>query len=160
LRSRGREMPVLVLSARAQERDKVLALGVGADDYMTKPFSLAELLARINAALRRQRIATGGGRKPCFGNVEIDRAARLVWCAGEPQAFTAREFALLLYFVDHPGQVFGREQLLSAVWGYDYEGTARTVDNFVRNLRVKLEADAAAPVHFVTVHGSGYRFEG
>lgn len=159
LRDRDREMPVIILSARAEEQDKVAGLTGGADDYVVKPFALTELLARIDASLRRQRRARRAGARTHFGSIEVDHIARTVTRAGKPVSLTAREFDLLAHFIAHPGEVHGRDRLLAAVWGYDYRGTARTVDNFVRNLRVKLEEDPADPVFLRTVHGAGYRFD-
>jgi DNA-binding response OmpR family regulator len=160
LREMRREDPdtrVLILSAKDQETDKVLGLELGADDYVTKPFSLPELLARIRAALRRvrrQAAATLQG----FGRVMIDVAARRVSVLGAPVELTAREFDLLVHFVTHPGRAFTREQLMHSVWGPEHFGTARTVDNFVARLRTKLETKPDHPRHFETVRGIGYRF--
>jgi len=158
LRARGHRLPVILLTARTDEADKVRGLELGADDYVTKPFGLGELRARIRAALRRAAFV----RAPVasvvrFGEVEIDRAAMRVRRAAREVALTAREFALLCHFVDHPQRVMTREDLLRDVWGGDL-ATVRTVDNFVMRLRAKLERDAAAPALFVTVRGSGYRF--
>ena len=155
------ETPVLVLSSKGQEADKVAGLGVGADDYVVKPFSLPELLARIAAALRRRRARgeTGPARNVRrFGNAEVDLAARRVVVSGKEVALTAREFDLLAWFVAHPGRVFSREQLLRAVWGSRYAGTARTVDNFVARLRAHVGDDADRPRWLETVRGFGYRF--
>lgn len=160
LRERGRATPVVVLSARGEVSDKVEALARGADGYLTKPFSLRELVARIRAALRRPSWDAGHDRRVRFGDIEVALDRREVLRAGAPVALTAREFDLLAFLVAHPGRVYARERLLDAVWGYDYEGTTRTVDNFVRRLRVKLEADPSQPRHLVTAHGEGYRFEG
>lgn len=159
LRERDRDMPVIILSARAEEHDKVAGLTGGADDYVVKPFGLAELIARIDASLRRQRRAKRAGALTRFGSVEVDHVARTVTKDGEPVPLTAREFDLLVHFIAHPGEVHGRDRLLAAVWGFDYRGTARTVDNFVRSLRVKLEKDPADPTYLKTVHGAGYRFD-
>jgi DNA-binding response OmpR family regulator len=155
LRREEREMQVLILTARGLEADKVEGLGLGADDYITKPFGLKELLARIDAALRRDRQRR---RLLRFGDVEIDRSACTVRRGAEDVKLTRRELELLLYLAEHPGRVYTRDQLLHAVWGPDYEGTARTVDNFISSLRGKLERDPAAPDHLLTVHGLGYRF--
>jgi DNA-binding response OmpR family regulator len=157
-RRRGRELPVIVLTARATLDDKVLGLGQGADDYLTKPFRIKELTARIRAALRRAGLGRGPRRVP-LGEVEVDLDARKVSRAGAEMALTAKEFDLLAFLIERPGRVFSRERLLEAVWGMDYDGTDRTVDNFVRSLRVKVEADPAEPRHVVTVRGAGYRFE-
>ncbi|GEJ58463.1 response regulator transcription factor [Anaeromyxobacter diazotrophicus] len=159
LRESDRETPILILSAKGQEADKVTGLQLGADDYVVKPFSLKELLARIAAALRRR-----GPREPeeagprRFGEVEVDLVARRLTVRGEPVGLTAREFDLLAFFVAHPGRVYSREQLMQAVWGARYSGTARTVDNFVGRLRAHLGDDAEHPRHLETVRGYGYRF--
>jgi len=162
-------VPVIVLSAREGEYDKVAALRLGADDYVTKPFALAELLARIDAVLRR----TGGGVPAPetraeiadedegalgWGNVSIDPAQRTVTRDGEPIKLTHLEFELLLFFLRHPSQVFSRTRLLNLVWGQS-AGSARTVDNFVGQLRKRLEDDPESPRHFITVRGSCYRFD-
>ena len=155
------ETPILVLSSKGQEGDKVAGLAVGADDYVVKPFSLPELLARIAAALRRRRVRgeTGAARATRrFGDAEVDLAARRLVVAGKEVPLTAREFDLLAYFLAHPGRVFSREQLLRAVWGSRYAGTARTVDNFVARLRAHVGDDADRPRWLETVRGFGYRF--
>jgi DNA-binding response OmpR family regulator len=149
------EMRVLILTALGLESDKVKGLRLGADDYLTKPFGLAELLARIDAALRRTRIERQAVAR--FGRVELDPTRREVRCAGQEVKLTRREYELLLYLVQHSDRVFSREQLLAAVWGPEYSGTTRTVDNFVRSLRAKLEPDPARPRHIITVHGLGYK---
>jgi DNA-binding response OmpR family regulator len=160
LRRRGRDTPVVVLSAKGQETDKILGLNLGADDYVVKPFGLQELLARIKAVLRR-RYPTAGTAQPLvtFGDVSVDVAARTVARSGTPVELTAQEFKLLAHFLGHPGRTFTRDELLSGAWGYHYEGSARTVDNFMRQLRLKFEPDPEAPRHFLTVRGLGYRFE-
>jgi DNA-binding response OmpR family regulator len=158
LRQRGRDTPVVVLSAKGTEMDKILGLNLGADDYVVKPFGLQELLARINAVLRRRYPPTGTP-PVTFGDVEVDLVSRTVARAGKPVELTAQEFKLLAHFLAHPGRTFTREELLSGAWGFDYEGSARTVDNFVRQLRLKFEPDPEAPRHFMTVRGLGYRFD-
>jgi DNA-binding response OmpR family regulator len=161
LRRDDPDLPVLILSAKGQESDKVAGLQLGADDYMVKPFSLKELLARIGALLRRRRVhgETGNPRSVRkAGLVELDLASRRAAVAGKLLELTAREFDLLAYFVVHPDRVFSREQLMEAVWGSRYFGTARTVDNFVARLRAHIGDDAEAPRHLETVRGVGYRF--
>lgn len=158
LRERSPDTPVLILSARSEEADKVLGLQLGADDYMSKPFSLSELLARINAALRRQRLEAQQPARLSVGDVQIDLDRRVVSRNGDEIVMTAREFELLTYFVTHPGIALSRERLLDAVWRMDYL-THRTIDNFVGRLRSKLEPDPDNPRHFLTVRGVGYRFE-
>ena len=156
LRAEDPDTPILVLSSKDQEADKVLALSLGADDYVTKPFGVAELVARIRAALRRRR--RPGAIANRFGDVTIDVDGRRVLVAGEPIEATAREFDLLHFFFRHPGVAFSREQLMQQVWGPDHYGTARTVDNFVARLRSKIEDDPDEPRHIETVRGVGYRF--
>lgn len=157
LRRRGNTGGVIMLTAKGLEEDKVLGLDLGADDYVQKPFGLSELIARVNAVLRRR-----AALKPslvAFGDVVVDRRARSVTRAGDVVALSPREMSLLLFFVDHPGRAHSRDQLLEGAWGLDYEGTERTVDNFVVSLRKKLELNPDEPAHFVTVRGIGYRFD-
>lgn len=158
MRARGIDVPVIMLTARIDEADKVLGLELGADDYVTKPFSLGELRARIRAALRR---ANGRQQVPqqvmAFADVELDRAAHRVRKAGVDVAMTAREFSLLTYLLDRPDRVLTRDTLLQHVWSTEH-ATLRTVDNFVMRLRAKLEPIPDAPRFFVTVRGIGYRF--
>jgi two-component system alkaline phosphatase synthesis response regulator PhoP len=163
LRKEDPGMPILILSAKGQEADKVAGLALGADDYVVKPFGLKELLARIGAALRRPRASgeTGPARQlKRFGQVEIDLGERRVTVGGEVADLTAREFDLLAFFVAHPGRVYSREQLTRAVWGSLYIGTERTVDNFVARLRAHIHDDADRPRWLETVRGVGYRFNG
>lgn len=159
LREQGHEMPVIIVSARGEVHDKLDGLGLGADDYVTKPFSVAELTARIQAALRRSRRSARAVTLLRCGAIELDLEGRQVRRAGREVVLTAKEFDLLAYLARHPRRVHSRDQLLVAVWGDDYEGTARTVDNFVRSLRVKLERDPGRPDYLVTVRGAGYRFD-
>ena len=161
LRRDDPDLPVLILSAKGQESDKVAGLQLGADDYMVKPFSLKELLARIGALLRRRRVRgeTGGAKEvKKAGHVELDLSARRATAGGKPLELTAKEFDLLAWFVAHPDRVYSREQLMEAVWGSRYFGTARTVDNFVARLRAHIGDDAEAPRYLETVRGVGYRF--
>jgi DNA-binding response OmpR family regulator len=159
LRADGADVPILVLSAKDQEADKVLALSLGADDYLSKPFGLAELVARIRAALRRRR-RDGRQRDAMtqFGDVALDIEGRRVLVGGKEVESTAREFDLLRFFFAHPGVAFTREQLMQQVWGPNHFGTVRTVDNFVARLRSKIEKDPDSPHHIETVRGVGYRF--
>lgn len=161
LRENGFDMQVLMLTARGTDEDKISGLGLGADDYITKPFSLRELIARVNAALRRVRQERErlNSTEIAFADVRIDPAARTVWKSGFEQTLSSKEFDLLLFLVRHPERVFSREEILRSIWGWDYDGTERTVDNFMHNLRGKLESDAGNPVHFRTVHGVGYSFK-
>lgn len=158
LRNRGIQVPVVVLSAKGLEADKILGLDLGADDYVTKPFGLQELLARIKAVLRRRHARTGGATLR-FSDVAVDLEGKVATRSGEAIELTAQEFKLLAHLVTHPGRTFTREELLSAAWSFDYEGGPRTVDNFMRSLRQKFEPDPEAPRYFVTARGLGYRFE-
>ncbi|MBX3469579.1 MAG: response regulator transcription factor [Planctomycetes bacterium] len=152
------DIPIIILSAKDQEIDKIMGLDLGADDYLTKPFSIRELIARINAVLRRKKRYEKELETFTFGDVSIDFTARTVARGGKPLELSPREFDLLGYFVRHPNEVMDRRQILNKVWGYDYYGTARTIDNFVTKLRQKLEPDAENPSHFVTARGIGYKF--
>jgi DNA-binding response OmpR family regulator len=164
LRATDNLVPVIVLSARDGEFDKVAALRLGADDYVTKPFALAELLARIDAVLRRTQqvtttpVPTEAGSELAFGDVTIDLAQRLVIRGGEEVKLTHLEFELLVFFLRYPRQVFSRTQLFNLVWGQS-AGSVRTVDNFVGQLRKRFEDNPEQPRHFITVRGSGYRFD-
>ncbi|HSR95810.1 MAG TPA: response regulator transcription factor [Kofleriaceae bacterium] len=168
LRAADNVVPVIVVSARDGEFDKVAALRIGADDYVTKPFALAELLARIDAVLRRTQasanaIAAAPIAAPVdddlgFEDVAIDLAQRTATRSGVEVKLTHLEFELLVFFVGHPSQVFSRTQLFNLVWGQS-AGSVRTVDNFVGQLRKRFEANPEQPRHFVTVRGSGYRFD-
>jgi DNA-binding response OmpR family regulator len=152
--------PVVVLSAVSEVADKVLLLELGADDYVTKPFSPRELTARVQAAIRRvQRPAIyAQSVRVSFGSVAADFSSMEFSRSGVPVALTAHEIKLLRYFIDHADKVVTREELLNEVWGYTAYPTTRTVDNQVMKLRQKLEADPARPVHFRTMHGIGYKF--
>ncbi|MGQ0508136.1 MAG: response regulator transcription factor [Myxococcaceae bacterium] len=157
LRRRGNDIPVVMLSAKGQEQDKILGLDLGADDYVSKPFGLQELLARIKAVLRRRYRPAESTID--FGASSVDVQGKKAYRAGTAIELTAQEFRLLLHFVTNPGRTFNREELISGAWGFDYAGTARTVDNFVRQLRQKFEPDPEAPRYFTTVRGLGYRFD-
>lgn len=155
LRERS-QVAVVMLSAKGAETDKVLGLDLGADDYVAKPFGLAELLARIKAVLRRR--SGEATREIRFGTVAVHPESQTVTRGGKPVELTPQEFRLLQFFLEREGKTFSRDAILDGAWGHDYQGTARTVDNFVRGLRVKLEEDPEAPRHFLTVRGFGYRF--
>ncbi len=159
LRSHGVDVPVLILSARDQLHDKVRGLRVGADDYVTKPFQLPELLARVEAMLRRRRAEQRSQERVSFGAVEIEPAARRVTVSGSEVALSAKELDLLLLLARSPGRAFCREEILDRVWGFGFTGTARTVDNFVRALRRKIEKHPSRPRHLKTVRQVGYRLE-
>jgi DNA-binding response OmpR family regulator len=162
--------PILMLTARDDEIDRVVGLEVGADDYLTKPFSMRELMARVKAQLRRSRLLreelgkSGGndGRheKLSFGNLVINLTRREVTLDDEPLALKPQEYELLLFFAEHKGQMLSREFILERVWGWDFIGDSRTVDVHVRWLRQKIEEDSSGPKRIVTVRGGGYRFEG
>ncbi len=168
LRARGERVPVLFLTAKGEEIDKVVGLKLGADDYVTKPFGVHELLARVEALLRRARVGSekaeaGGADLPAvfrFGAAEIDRNKFTATIAGrEAVALTAREVKLLEVFATRAGEVLSRDALLNAVWGVDYFGTTRTLDQHVAQLRKKIEREPEHPAALLTVHGVGYRYE-
>jgi len=162
LRGEGSALPIIMLTARGQEIDKVLGLKLGADDYVTKPFSFMELMARVEAVLRRSQPGGGARRSPVheFGNVTVDMDHHEATKDGKPLELTPREFRLLGYFLEHQGEVVSREQLLDAVWGYDTIPFTRTVDTHVAKLRKKIEDDSSDPQHLITVHRLGYKFVG
>jgi two-component system alkaline phosphatase synthesis response regulator PhoP len=159
LRQKGIDIPVIMLTARGEEADRVLGLELGADDYVAKPFSLRELLARVRAVLRRP-----GPRlkleEIAFGDVRLHLRARQAFKAGTEVRLTRKEFDLLRYLLEHRGEVVTRDRLLDEVWGYDQYPTTRTVDTHILRLRQKFEKDPEHPVFILTVHGQGYRFVG
>ncbi len=163
LRSEGRRQPILMLTARDEEVDKVLGLELGADDYLVKPFSLRELISRIRALLRRaygELAATAPDQRLAFGPIVIDTERLLVLRNDQPLELTPIEFRLLRYLASNPGRPFSREHLIETIWGYDSEvGNDRTIDVHVRHLRQKLEQDPANPRWLLTVRGVGYKFE-
>ncbi len=158
--------PILILTARDDELDRVLGLEIGADDYMTKPFSMRELLARVKAHLRRSQLdhAEASAAPPApvltYGNLELDGNRHEVRLEGHPVPIKPKEFELLAFLAHHQGQALSRELLLERVWGWDFIGNTRTVDVHVSWLREKIEPDPSQPVRIVTVRGAGYRFEG
>ena len=162
---RQSDVYVLMLTARADEIDKVMGLTLGADDYMTKPFSPRELVARVRAILRRERSATDDASvEPDeaildFARLRLEPAARRVWKDGREVELTPIEYDMLYTLARHPGRVLSREQIIEHVWGYDYYGDDRVIDTHIRRLRRKIEDDPAAPVFVVTVRGAGYRFD-
>jgi len=161
LRQKGIETPILMLTARGQTVDKVLGLKLGADDYMTKPFEMPELLARVEVLMRRNRNASGAGAAFYnFGNIEVDLRRASATRGGDAVALSTREFELLRYFIEHRGAAISRDELLSNVWHYDAGTTTRTVDVHVAWLRQKLEDDPKRPQWIMTVHGLGYKFLG
>ncbi len=161
-------VPILMLTARDDEIDRVVGLEIGADDYITKPFSMRELMARVKAHLRRERLlrdeAAAAEPAPSeviqFGNLALNLTRREVLLDDTPLPLTPKEYELLLFLVQHRGQALSRDFLLEHVWGWQYPGGTRTVDVHIHGLREKIEADSARPVRIVTVRGSGYRFEG
>jgi two-component system, OmpR family, alkaline phosphatase synthesis response regulator PhoP len=157
LRREGHTMPIIVLSARSSEIDKVMGLELGAEDYVTKPFGLAELLARVRAALRRATKPRPPESSFRLGDIEIDEGRREVRRGGALVELTATEFDVLMALVQAKGRVLSREQILEKIYGPGHHGTARTIDNFLMQLRSKLEADPQAPKYLVTVRGVGYR---
>ena len=157
IRKEAPSLPVIILSAVSEEVDKVLLLELGADDYVTKPFSPRELLARVRTLTRRAE-KNLPPRCYSFGDILVDFAKMEVTRDNSPVTLTSNEFKALKYFVDNPDRVLTREELLNQVWGYDCYPTTRTVDNHILKLRQKLEKDPANPIHFRTIHGTGYKF--
>ncbi len=169
---RESSVPILMLTARDEEIDRVVGLEIGADDYLTKPFSMRELMARVKAQLRRSRVVRDELEKIkiseptkvqdvlVFGGLELNQTRREVILDGNVLALKPQEYELLLFFAQHKGQMLSREFILERVWGWDYIGDSRTVDVHVRWLRQKIEPDPAKPARIVTVRGGGYRFEG
>ncbi len=158
----GLTMPIIILSAKSNEMDKVAGLELGAEDYVAKPFSLAELLARVRGALRRSAHVAPAPvvNRVAFGDVEIDIDGRTVRRGGQAVEITATEFDVLMCLVAERGKALSREEIFRRVWGPNHHGTPRTVDNFIQQLRSKLEADPQEPAFIVTVRGVGYRFDG
>ncbi len=161
VRQRGVTTPILMLTARGQVVDRVVGLKLGADDYLTKPFETIELMARLEALLRRHRSGPqAGGDTYRFGEVVVDFRRAEVTRAGQRVDLSAREFKLLRHFIEHRGAALTRDELLSEVWGYDEMPLTRTVDVHVAGLRQKIESNPKAPEHILTVHGLGYKFTG
>ena len=158
VREGGLEMPILMLTAKGQEEDIVLGLNLGADDYITKPFKMRELVARVNAFLRRRK--SGAAQSYHFGEFELSMTAHRLYQQGREVELTAKEFGLLAYLVTHPGRAFSRENILNAVWGNAVMVTERSVDRCVTTLRSKLEPDPHRPAYIATVRDVGYRFDG
>jgi DNA-binding response OmpR family regulator len=160
LRRHDKTLPILILSARGQEVDKVMGLDLGADDYVTKPFSTREMLARVKAAVRRTQAQEKSIDSWEGSRVKVDFVGQSLTVGGEPVELSTREFRLLKYLIENRGRVLSRDQILNKVWGFDYEGTARTIDNFINKLRAKMEVDPAEPELILTVRGVGYKFAG
>ncbi len=157
LRRKGRKVPVLILSARGRTEDKVEGLSSGADDYLAKPFELPELMARVEVMLRRRRADPARDKRLTFGPVAIHRERREVFVEGREIELSVKEFGVLDFLAEAPGRPRTREEILDRVWGWDFEGSARTVDNFIVSLRQKLERDPCRPRLIVTVRGMGYK---
>ncbi len=157
---REMSIPILMLTAKTEEVDKVVGLELGADDYVTKPFSMRELLARVRALLRRaERSPQAEAESLSTGDLTVDMAKRLVYRAGYPLTLKPKEYELLAFLARNRGRAFTRDQLLNQVWGYDFAGDTRTVDVHVRWLREKIEDEPSKPTRLITVRGTGYRFE-
>ncbi len=160
LRTEKITTPILMLTGKGEEADKVLGLELGADDYLTKPFGVRELLARVKALLRRGGTESAELREGSFGDVYLDFVKQEARKGPKTITMTAKEFELMKYFLQHEGEVISRAKLLDDVWGYESTPTTRTVDTFILNLRKKIESKPAQPVHLLTVHSAGYKFVG
>jgi DNA-binding response OmpR family regulator len=160
LKAKKPQIPIIMLTARGQEVDKVVGLELGADDYVTKPFSIRELLARVKAVLRRAQVAPKKQERYSFGEVEVDVRSCQVSRQGKILEFSSKEFELLKYFLTHPGETLSRDRLLEDVWGYEHFPTTRTVDAHIVRLRHKVEPTPDEPRFILTVHGTGYKFVG
>ena len=160
LKSKRPSLPIIMLTARGQEVDKVVGLELGADDYVTKPFSIRELLARVKAVLRRTRSLPKEQDRYSFGDVDVNLRSCQVSRKGKAMDFSSKEFELLKYFLCHPGETLSRDRLLEEVWGYDRFPTTRTVDAHIVRLRQKVEPKPEEPRFILTVHGTGYKFVG
>jgi DNA-binding response OmpR family regulator len=158
LRVDGIQTPILMLTSKGTELDKVMGLEIGADDYMTKPFSIRELLARIKALLRRQATVVNELNEYTFDDIHLDFKKQETRKGKKALDLTAKEYELLKYFVEREGQVITRPQLLDDVWGYEATPTTRTVDNYILGLRKKIEVSASKPKHLLTIHTAGYKF--
>ena len=162
IRRKNRMVPILMLTAKAEEVDKVLGLELGADDYMTKPFSIREFLARVKAMFRRINVASDLQDNEesilRFDDLEVDRAKRKVSLKGKTIELTSKEYDLLLQFFQNPGKAYSRGELLKTVWGYSYDGYSHTVNSHINRLRSKIEDDPSEPHYIRTVWGVGYRF--
>ena len=158
LRNKGITTPIIMLTSKTEEIDKIVGLEIGADDYMTKPFSLKELLVRIKALLRRAQPALPEMEEYIFGNIKMNLRKMEVEKVGVPVKLSATEYKILKYLVEHEGEVISRDKFLDDVWGYDAFPTTRTVDNYMLSIRKKIEDDPSEPEHIVTVHTAGYKF--
>ena len=160
LKSKRPSIPIIMLTARGQEVDKVVGLELGADDYVTKPFSIRELLARVKAVLRRAQTVPKEQERYSFGDVEVNLRSCQVSRKGKALDFSSKEFELLKYFLCHPGEALSRDRLLEEVWGYESLSSTRTVDAHIVRLRQKIEPNPEDPRFILTVHGTGYKFVG
>jgi two-component system alkaline phosphatase synthesis response regulator PhoP len=160
LRSKGVDLPIIMLTARGQEVDKVIGLEIGADDYVTKPFSIKELLARVRAHLRRKTKQVADLDTYKFGNISLEFKSYQATKGGEPIELSPREFELMKYFIQHRGETITRDRLLDEVWGYENYPFTRTVDNHIAKLRQKIEPTPSDPQYIITVHRVGYKFLG
>ena len=160
LKAKRPAVPIIMLTARGQEIDKVVGLELGADDYVTKPFSIRELMARVKAVLRRASTSAPASEVYRFSDVEVNVRSNEVRRNGELVDLSSKEFALLAYFIAHPVETLSRDRLLDAVWGYENYPSTRTVDTHIVHLRQKLEPNPEEPRFILTVHGSGYKFVG
>ena len=158
LRSDGVKTPIIMVTSRKEEIDKILGLEIGADDYVTKPFSIRELLARVKALIRRSTYEPGEIEEVAFANLKIDFKKQEMLKGENPVRLSATEYRILHYFIDHEGEVISRDKFLDEVWGYDSYPTTRTVDNYILSLRKKIEDDPAKPKHLLTIHKVGYKF--
>ena len=158
---RETDAPILMLTAKGEEIDRVVGLELGADDYVTKPFSMRELMARVRALMRRPRRQAASRSEPLrAGPLTLDPEAHSAWLGDDELRLKPREFDLLTLFMRNPGRAFTRDQILESLWGHNYIGDARTVDVHVRWLRAKIEAEPSSPARIITIRGVGYRFEG
>lgn len=158
LRSKGVKTPIIMVTSRKEEIDKILGLEIGADDYVTKPFSIRELLARVKALIRRSTYEPGDLEEAAFADLKINFKKQEMYKGIKSVKLSATEYRILHYFIDHEGEVISRDKFLDEVWGYDSYPTTRTVDNYILSLRKKIEDDPANPKHLVTVHKVGYKF--
>jgi DNA-binding response OmpR family regulator len=159
LRSLGVKTPIIMVTSRKEEIDKILGLEIGADDYVTKPFSIRELLARVKALIRRSTYEPGDIEQVAFANLKIDFKKQEMFKGLNSVKLSSTEYRILHYFIDHEGQVISRDKFLDEVWGYDSYPTTRTVDNYILSLRKKIEDDPANPKHLLTIHKVGYKFQ-
>lgn len=158
LRSEGVKTPIIMVTSRKEEIDKILGLEIGADDYVTKPFSIRELLARVKALIRRSTYEPGDIEEVAFADLKINFKKQDMFKGTKPVKLSATEYRILHYFIDHEGEVISRDKFLDEVWGYDSYPTTRTVDNYILSLRKKIEDDPSDPKHLLTAHKVGYKF--